>query len=220
MSLTDDTPNVLRDEFAKEALVHLDSLYGAAMRLTRSESDAEDLVQDAFLKAYRFYDRFEPGTNLRAWLLRVLTNTFINKYRRNTRERRVLDGDEAEPVGDGVMSRAAMRALTDPVGDAMRPIVVKEIQNALDELSDEHRLMIVLADVEELSYKEIADIVGCPIGTVMSRLHRARKQMQHKLIDTALHMGIIDEREGAHGEPISSEPISLEAYRKAREVAG
>lgn len=225
MSLSDtsaepDTANALRDEFAKEALVHLDSLYGAAMRLTRSESDADDLVQDAFLKAYRFYDRFEPGTNLRAWLLRVLTNTFINKYRRNTRERRVLDGDEAEPVGDGVMSRAAMRALTDPVGEAMRPIVVREIQTALDELSDEHRLMIVLADVEELSYKEIADIVGCPIGTVMSRLHRARKQMQTKLVDTAVQMGIIDERPEAGGEVSAPAPISLEAYRKAREVAG
>jgi RNA polymerase sigma-70 factor (ECF subfamily) len=208
-----ETPNPMRDEFAKEALEHLDSLYGAALRLTRSESDAEDLVQDAFLKAYRFYDRFEPGTNLRAWLLRVLTNTFINKYRRNTRERRVLEGDEAEPVGDGVMSRAAMRALTDPIGESMRPILAREIQTALDELSDEHRLMIVLADVEELSYKEIADIVGCPIGTVMSRLHRARKQMQHKLIDTAVNMGIVE-------EPTAEQPISLDAYRKAREVSG
>ena len=208
-------PDPLREEFEREALKHLDSLYATALRLTRSPSDAEDLVQDTFLKAYRFSDHFEAGTNLKAWLFKILTNTFINKYRRTTRERRVLDGDEAEPVGDGVMSRAAMRALTDPVGDAMRPLVVKEIQSALDELSDEHRLMIVLADVEELSYKEIADIVGCPIGTVMSRLHRARKQMQHKLVDTAMHMGIIDERP----EP-SADPISLDAYRKSREVTG
>lgn len=219
MAPNDEGPNPLRDEFAKEALVHLDSLYGAALRLTRSPSDAEDLVQDAFLKAYRFYDRFEPGTNLRAWLLRVLTNTFINKYRRTTRERRVLDGDESEPVGDGVMSRAAMRALTDPVGDAMRPLLAREIQSALDDLSEEHRLMIVLADIEELSYKEIADIVGCPIGTVMSRLHRARKQMQGKLIDTALSMGIVDEK-AAEALASKSEPISLDAYRKTREVTG
>jgi RNA polymerase sigma-70 factor (ECF subfamily) len=111
------------------------------------------------------------------------------------------------------MSRAAMRALTDPVGETMRPLLAREIQDALDELSDEHRLMIVLADVEELSYKEIADIVGCPIGTVMSRLHRARKQLQQRLIETAVHMGIIDER------PADS-VISLQAYRKTREVAG
>lgn len=212
-----DVANPLRDEFAQEALQHLDSMYAAAMRLTRSEADADDLVQDAFLKAYRFYDHFEPGTNLRAWLLRILTNTFINKYRRTTRERKVLDGQEAEPVGDGVMSRASMRALQDPDGDAMRSLVTGEIQKALDELPDEYRLMIVLADVEELSYKEIADIVGCPIGTVMSRLHRARKQMQVKLVTTAVDMGIIDARDD---ESAGDVPVSLTAYRKAREVVG
>jgi RNA polymerase sigma-70 factor (ECF subfamily) len=219
MTLSSDheAPNPLRDEFAAEALQHLDSMYASALRLTRSEADADDLVQDAFLKAYRFYDHFEPGTNLRAWLLRVLTNTFINKYRRTTRERKVLDGDEAEPVGDGVMSRAAMRALHDPDGDAMRALVTGEIQKALDELPDEYRLMIVLADVEELSYKEIAEIVGCPIGTVMSRLHRARKQMQAKLVTTALDMGIIEPDAEADA---TGEPVSLAAYRKTRGAAG
>lgn len=207
-----------RDEFAREALTHLDSLYGTALRLTRSEADAEDLVQDAFLKAYRFFDRYEPGTNMRAWLLRVLTNTFINRYRRTSRERKVFEGDDAEPVGDGVMSRATMRALNDPDGDATRSLVSREIQRALDELSDEHRLMILLADVEELSYKEIADIVGCPIGTVMSRLHRARKQMQTRLVDQAVELGII--------EPLPSNPdwnesssggaVDLDAYRRAK----
>jgi RNA polymerase sigma-70 factor, ECF subfamily len=214
-SESDLLENPLRDEFAKEAIQHLDTLYGAALRLTRSAADADDLVQDAFLKAYRFYDRFEPGTNLRAWLLRILTNTFINKYRRTHREKKVLDGDDAEPVGDGVMSRAAMRALQDPDGEAMRSLVTAEIQAALDELPDDYRLMIVLADVEELSYKEIADIVGCPIGTVMSRLHRARKQMQTKLVGTAIDMGIIQPETEA-----VSEPVSLEAYRRNREVAG
>jgi RNA polymerase sigma-70 factor (ECF subfamily) len=199
----------LREQFAAEALTHLDSLYGAAMRLTRSEADADDLVQDAFLKAYRFYDRFEPGTNMKAWLLRILTNTFINKYRRTHRERRVFESDDAEPVGDGVMSRAAMRALHDPDGDALRSLVSREIQRAMDELSEEHRLMILLADVEELSYKEIADIVGCPIGTVMSRLHRARKHLQTKLIDHAVELGIVP-------SPEPAETVDLEAYRRAR----
>jgi RNA polymerase sigma-70 factor, ECF subfamily len=220
----DDTPRdsdqvrLEQEEFARLALEHLDSMYGAAMRLTRSPADADDLVQDAFLKAYRFYDRFEPGTNLRAWLLRILTNTFINKYRRNVRERKVLDGEDAEPVGDGVMSRAAMRALTEPESDAMRAIVSQEIQKALDELSEEHRLMIVLADVEELSYKEIADIVGCPIGTVMSRLHRARKQMQGKLVDQAVEMGIVDAARLA--PDLTAEPVSLDAYRRSRGAIG
>jgi len=204
-----------QEEFAQLALPYLDTLYGAALRLTRSPADADDLVQDAFLKAYRFYDRFQPGTNLRAWLLRILTNTFINKYRRTTRERKVLDGDDAEPVGDGVMSRAAMRALTEPEDDAMRSLVSQEIQKALDELSEEHRLMIVLADIEELSYKEIADIVGCPIGTVMSRLHRARKHMQGRLVDQAIEMGIVDPSKST-----GPEAVSLDAYRRAREIAG
>jgi RNA polymerase sigma-70 factor (ECF subfamily) len=212
---TDRQGGLGQDEFAQLALPYLDTLYGAALRLTRSPADADDLVQDAFLKAYRFYDRFEPGTNLRAWLLRILTNTFINKYRRNTRERKVLDGDDAEPVGDGVMSRAAMRALTEPEDDAMRSLVSQEIQKALDELSEEHRLMIVLADIEELSYKEIADIVGCPIGTVMSRLHRARKHMQGRLVEQAIEMDIVDPSKDANGET-----VSLDAYRRAREIAG
>jgi len=202
-----------RQEFEREALKHLDSLYGAALRYTRSPSDAEDLVQDAFVKAYRFYDRFEPGTNMKAWLFRILTNTFINKYRRKTRERKVLDGATAEPVGDGVMSRAAMRCLTDPVSEAQRRLIHAEIQDALDSLPEDYRIMIVLADIEELSYKEIAEIVGCPIGTVMSRLHRARKKMQKRLTAQAVQLGIIE-------EPAAAKTISLDAYRKSKEAAG
>ncbi|MGE0787027.1 MAG: sigma-70 family RNA polymerase sigma factor [Sandaracinaceae bacterium] len=202
-----------REEFEREALRHLDALYGAALRYTRSPADAEDLVQDAFVKAYRFYDRFEPGTNMKAWLFRILTNTFINKYRRKTRERNVLQGKDAGPVGDGVMSRQAMRQLTDPVSEAQRRLIGAEIQEALDELPEDYRVMIVLADLEELSYKEIAEIVGCPIGTVMSRLHRARKQMQRRLISQAVHLGIVEEGP-------SVEPVSLEAYRRSKEALG
>ncbi len=213
MALTNQHVDPAREEFEREALKHLDALYGAALRLTRSASDAEDLVQDAFVKAYRFYDRFEPGTNMKAWLFRILTNTFINKYRRSTRERKVLEGREAEPVGDGVMSRAAMRTLTDPVSEAHRRIITAEIQEALDSLPEDYRVMIVLADVEELSYKEIAAIVGCPIGTVMSRLHRARKKMQRRLLDQAVQLGIVE-------EPASSEPVSLDDWRRRKEAIG
>ena len=213
MALSNQHVDPAREEFEREALKHLDALYGAALRLTRSASDAEDLVQDSFVKAYRFYDRFEPGTNMKAWLFRILTNTFINKYRRSTRERKVLEGREAEPVGEGVMSRAAMRTLTDPVSEAHRRIITAEIQEALDSLPEDYRVMIVLADVEELSYKEIAAIVGCPIGTVMSRLHRARKKMQRRLLDQAVQLGIV-------AEPASSEPVSLDDYRRRKEAAG
>lgn len=207
----------LRNQFACEALAQLDSLYAVALRLTRNGADANDLVQDTFLKAYRAWERFEAGTNMRAWMVRILTNTFINKYRRNRRERDVFEGSDAEPVGQGVMSREAMRAMEDPYGNAMRGMIASEIQAALDELSDEHRLIIILADLEELSYKEIADTLGCPIGTVMSRLHRARKQLQARLVNQAVELGIIEPRPATVTESgeFAAPDIALMAYRQA-----
>ena len=149
-----------RQLFEVEARPYLDALYSMGLRLTRSPVDAEDLVQDTLVRAYRFYDRFEAGTNFKAWLLRIQMNTFVNRYRRATRERQVFDGPMAVPVGEGVMSRASMRGLTDPVGDAQRRLIAREINRAFEELSDDARAMVLLADVEELSYKEIADVVG------------------------------------------------------------
>lgn len=194
--------------FESEARPHLDTLYSMALRLTRSPVDAEDLVQDTLVRAYRFYDRFEAGTNFKAWILRIQMNTFVNRYRRATRERQVFEGPMATPVGEGVMSRASMRALTDPVGDAQRRLIAREINRAFEELSEDARAMVLLADVEELSYKEIAEIVGCPIGTVMSRLHRARKQLQTSLHQHAIQLGIIDDFEDE-----AEAPIPLEAFR-------
>lgn len=204
-----------RDAFEREALPHLDALYASALRLTRSPSDAEDLVQDVMLKAFRFYESFEAGTNMKAWLLRILTNTFINRYRRTVRERRVFDGALAAPVGEGVMSQAAMRGLTSPIADAQRRLLGEEIQRAVDELPEDHRVMILLADVEELSYKEIADIVGCPVGTVMSRLHRARKSLQKSLVDQAVQLGIVADPAPADAD---EEVVSLQDWR-AKKVA-
>ncbi len=200
--------------FEAEARPLLDNLYATALRLTRSQADAEDLVQDTLVRAYRFYDRFEAGTNFKAWLLRIQMNTFVNRYRRNIRERRVFDGPMATPVGEGVISRASMCGLTDPVGDAQRKLIGREIARAFDELSEDARAMVLLADVQELSYKEIAEIVACPIGTVMSRLHRARKQLQLSLQAQAVQLGIIDEDD--EGEPM--EPVSLEAFRTRKAV--
>ena len=200
-----------RELFEVEARPQLDVLYSMALRLTRSPVDAEDLVQDTLVRAYRFYDRFEAGTNFKAWLLRIQMNTFVNQYRRASRERQVFDGPMAVPVGEGVMSRASMRGLTDPVGDAQRRLIAREINRAFEELSDDARAMVLLADVEELSYKEIADIVGCPIGTVMSRLHRARKQLQGSLQNHAVQLGIIEE-----GDDEVEDPIPLEAFRSRK----
>ena len=198
-----------QDELVRASLEHMDALYATAMRLTRSPADAEDLVQDTFLKVQRFHAHFEPGTNLRAWLFKILTNTFINKYRRQTRERNVFDGIDQEPVGEGVMSADSLRALSEPDANALRPIVAREIQAALDALPDDYRAIILLADVEELSYKEIADVLGCPIGTVMSRLHRARKLVQKRLVEHARALGIVAEANDA-------DTVDLEAYRRRR----
>jgi len=200
-----------RQLFEAEARPHLDGLYSMALRLTRSPVDAEDLTQDTLVRAYRFYDRFEAGTNFKAWLLRIQMNTFVNRYRRTKRERQVFDGPMAAPVGEGVMSRASMRGLTDPVGDAQRQLIAREINRAFEELSDEARAMVLLADVEELSYKEIAEVVGCPIGTVMSRLHRARKQLQGSLQEHAVQLGIIEECDDD-----VEDPIPLEAFRSRK----
>ncbi|MGD8609164.1 MAG: sigma-70 family RNA polymerase sigma factor [Myxococcales bacterium] len=199
--------------FEAEVRPHLDSLYSTALRLTRSPVDAEDLVQDTLVRAYRFYDRFEAGTNFKAWLLRIQMNAFVNRYRRTVRERQVFEGPLAAPVGEGVMSRSTMRGLVDPVGDAQRAIIAQEINRAFDELSEDARAMVLLADVEELSYKEIAEAIGCPIGTVMSRLHRARKQLQISLQQHAVQLGIIEQEEGS-----VDDPVSLEAFRSRKAV--
>ena len=148
-------------------------------------------MQDAFVKAMRARQQFHAGTNLKAWLFRILTNTFINKYRRGGLERSVLDGPDADPLADGWVSASTMRQLRDPEMLALMPIVEGEIQRALEALPPEFRLAVILCDVEEFSYEEISQIMGCPIGTVMSRLHRGRKLLQRALYNHALALGIV-----------------------------
>jgi RNA polymerase sigma-70 factor (ECF subfamily) len=207
------------DTFELDVLSHLDTLYSVACRLTKNPLEAEDLVQDALLKAIRARDQYQPGTNLKAWLFKILTNTFINKFRRGGLERVVLEGPDADPLVDGWVSAASMRALRDPETQALRPIVEREIRQALDELPEEFRLAVVLSDVEELSYKEIADVMDCPVGTVMSRLHRGRRLLQKKLYDHAVLLGIAPVDAVADGPPMA-EPIDIAQFRaKKRGVA-
>ena len=179
------------DMFAEECLGHMDAMYGVACRLTRNPTEAEDLVQDALVKAMRAREQFHAGTNLKAWMFRILTNTFINKYRRGGLERSLLDGPDADPLVDGWVSASTMRQLRDPEQIALTPIVEGEVGRALDQLPTEFKLAVILCDVEEFSYEEIAEIMACPIGTVMSRLHRGRKLLQKSLYSHALHMGIV-----------------------------
>jgi len=209
------------DPFAEEALTHLDAMYGVACKLTRNPTEAEDLVQDAFVKAMRARGQFHAGTNLKAWLFRILTNTFINKYRRGGLERSVLDGPEADPLADGWVSASTMRQLRDPETLALMPLVEDEIRRALDALPAEFRLAVILCDVEEFSYEEIAQIMGCPIGTVMSRLHRGRKLLQRALYNHALALGIVKGEEQVGIAPQADEPktANLAEYRRKRGAA-
>ncbi len=204
-------------DFEREAMSHLSTLLAVGSRLTRSNAEAEDLVQDTLLKALRAREHFAPGSNMRAWLLRILTNTFINKYRRGGLERSVLDGPDADPLADGWIGASTMEAMRDPESRAMRALLEKEIVAALDELPEEFRLAVVLSDVEELSYKEISEIMGCPIGTVMSRLHRGRRLLKRRLYEHARNLGIVgpEESVGAPAAPAGNEAVvDLSSYRR------
>lgn len=205
------------DSFEVELLGQLDTLYGVSCRMTRSTAEAEDLVQDTVVKAMRARDQFQPGTNLKAWLLRILTNTFINRYRRGGMERDVIDGPDAESLTDAWVGATTLRAMRDPETQALSPLIEAEVQRALDDLPAEFRLAVVLSDIEELSYKEIADAMGCPIGTVMSRLHRGRRMLQKTLREHAIAMGIVSESEGAKTK--ESAPADLAAYRRRKRGA-
>lgn len=203
------------DTFEVELLSHLDALYSVSCRMTKSTTEAEDLVQDTVVKAMRSRDQFQSGTNLKAWLLRILTNTFINRYRRGGLERDVFDGPDVDSLTDGWMSATTLRAMRDPETQALTPLIEAEVQRALDELPEEFRLAVVLSDIEELSYKEISDAMGCPVGTVMSRLHRGRKMLQKSLREQAEALGILTSESA---KKASEAPADLAAYRKRRRV--
>ena len=173
----------------------MDVLYGAALRLTKNPRDAEDLVQDTYARALRFEDRYEPGTNLRAWLFRILYNTFVNRYRRRAREKELLGEMERHELQDAVVSDDALYALAHPEEDYLSRLVSAEVLTALEALPEDYRSVVLFADVYEMSYKEIADIVGCPVGTVMSRLFRGRQKLKQALYDYAVEQGIIKEDE-------------------------
>ncbi len=170
-----------RDAFLRETTPLLDGLYAAALRLAGSRAEADDLVQEAMLHAWQSWERFEPGTNRRAWLHRILVNGFITQYRRRQRERRALDL-EAHPERREALLSDAQHLLEGPDGGVQYPGLGRALRDALDALPEEFRAVIVLADLGALSYREIADAVGCPIGTVMSRLHRARRAVAAHLV--------------------------------------
>jgi len=209
-----------RAEFERQALVHVDALYGAAYRLTRNARDAEDLVQDSLLRAYRFWDSFEQDSNCKAWLLRIVTNTFINEYQRKKRSREVLDAASAEQdATDGVLVHAAASDRQSPERVLLDRSVSDDVQRALDSLPDDFRTAVVLCDVQGLSYKEIAEIMQTPVGTVMSRLFRGRKLLAAALREFALAEGYVREAAASPTPDRRAErdkTIDLETYRANR----
>jgi len=183
-----DAERALR--FEHEALVYLDQLYGAALRMTRNPTDAEDLVQETFAKAYASFHQFTPGTNLKAWLYRILTNTFINSYRKKQRQPQ-SSGSEVE---DWQLARAESHTSTglrSAETEALDRMPHSAVTDAMNALAPDFRLAVYLADVEGFSYKEIAEIMGTPIGTVMSRLNRGRNQLRVSLADFAREHGLV-----------------------------
>ena len=187
------------DRFERDALVFMDQLYAAALRYTKNPEDARDLVQDTYLKAFNSFHQFEEGTNLRAWLYRVLTTTFINTYRKDQRRPQLASGE----LEDWQLAEA--QSHTSDLGksaevEALENLPDSDIKRALQEIPEEFRIAVYLADVEGFSYKEIADIVEVPAGTVMSRLHRGRKLLREKLAGYAKELGYSTEGKSKKGE--------------------
>jgi RNA polymerase sigma-70 factor (ECF subfamily) len=177
--------------FEQEVMPHLHTLFGAALRLTRSSSEAEDLVQETYLKAFRSFSQFEVGTNCKAWLFRILTNTFINKYRRKVKEREILDSEFRVPtLNHSDYTEPALKIQT-PENELADRFLSDEVLQALEKVPVDFRLVVVLSDIYGYSYKEIARRVDIPIGTVMSRLFRGRRLLQDQLLDYAVKEGVI-----------------------------
>src|SRR5208282_3958526 len=187
-----------KEHFAEQAMGHMASLYSAALRMTRNPSDAEDLVQETYLKAYRAFASFKEGTNLKAWLYRILTNTFINSYRARRRRPEQTELDDVEDLYlyrrlGGLEAVSAGRSAEEVV---MEHFTEGEVKAAVEALPEQFRMAVLLADVEGFSYKEIADITDVPIGTVMSRIHRGRRALQKALHEVATARGLVGSTSG------------------------
>jgi RNA polymerase sigma-70 factor (ECF subfamily) len=180
-----------RREFETAAMPFLDSLYNTAFRMTRNSEDAEDLVQETYLKAYRSYEQFEKGTNLKAWLFKILKNTFINEYRRRQAAPPESDFADIEESFESHISSEARENVKNPEQEVLENVLDEDVQRALDELPPDYRMALLLADIEGFSYKEIADILEIPVGTVMSRLYRGRKLLEAAMLRYAREHGYL-----------------------------
>ena len=216
--------------FEEEALPHMDALFNYGRYLTRHTRDAEDLVQDTYVKAFRFFDKYTLGTNCKAWLFRIMTNTFLKKNRRNVREFSFIENVDVDDGSAGAGAAIGERSgfYRDPERELLAHLIHDEVRDALDKLPADFRTVVLLADLQDFTYKEIAEVMDCPVGTVMSRLYRARKALQKTLLDYAMSEGYVDgppkprrrprkkaaadveTDANAEGAPVAS----LEAYRQ------
>ncbi len=210
-----------RAAFHEEAVPHLDALYGTALRMTKSESDAEDLIQETMLKAFRYFDKYEKGTNCKAWLFKIMTNTFINRYRKKQKRKEYLIDDDYRPLQE--RAEAPEHTPFQESFESEEHLYFKmfgdEVKRALEEIPVDFRMVVLLADLQDFAYKEIAEIMDCPIGTVMSRLYRGRRMLQTQLAEYAKAHGYIQEEdeEDVVDEQVE-ETTSLEDYRRKKQA--
>lgn len=180
----------LYEEFEKEAIPHMDALYNFALKMTGDEDDADDLVQETYLKAFRFFDKFEKGTNCKAWLFRIMKNSYINDYRKQVKEPNKVDYEDVQNFYENIKSDEVESKHYEQ--DVFSNLLDDEISKAITELPEDFRTVIILSDIEGFTYDEIADFVDIPVGTVRSRLHRARKMLYSQLYDYAKEKGFIN----------------------------
>ena len=178
-------------DFDSKTMPYVDSLYNTAYRMTGNSQDAEDLVQETFFKAYKYYDKFQEGTNLKAWLFKILKNTFINNYRKKKLEPRSVEFSEIEESFEKIVRHDPDDVPLDPETQYLASVMDEGVKKAIEALPHDYRMVVLLADLEDFSYKEIAEILDCPVGTVMSRLYRGRKLLEKALMRYAKSHGYI-----------------------------